>query len=176
VWWWAGALAGGDRGGWGKRAYRHWKLQRKAGGQGTLGPVYDDGAPRLEPTPRHDRPGHSSRGRSSRRGSLARVGGRDRGPVSRPFQAPARPERDRPNGPSLGRRFPLLPGQHQPPVPVTNLAQCGYALDTRPAPSLAAPRRTWASGRARGPARTGGRQGGALTPIKVSRTCSPALD
>ena len=40
-----------------------------------------------------------------------------------------------PNGPSLGQAFPLLPANLKPPIPVTNLAQFGYALDTKTSPS-----------------------------------------
>jgi hypothetical protein len=45
-----------------------------------------------------------------------------------------------PNGPSLGQAFPLLPATLKAPVPVTNVAQFGYALDTEtsPAPLAAA--------------------------------------
>jgi pimeloyl-ACP methyl ester carboxylesterase len=39
-----------------------------------------------------------------------------------------------PNAPSLGQAFPLLPPNLKPPVPATNLAQYGYALDTETSP------------------------------------------
>src|SRR5262249_29760314 len=39
-----------------------------------------------------------------------------------------------PNSPSLGQAFSLLPMTLKPPVPVTNLAQYGYALDTKTSP------------------------------------------
>jgi hypothetical protein len=39
-----------------------------------------------------------------------------------------------PNAPSLGQAFPLLPANLKPPVPATNLAQFGYAVDTDTAP------------------------------------------
>ncbi len=39
-----------------------------------------------------------------------------------------------PNGPSIGQAFPLLPAYLKPPVPVTNEAQFGYALDTKTSP------------------------------------------
>ncbi len=39
-----------------------------------------------------------------------------------------------PNTPSLGQAFPLLPANLKPPVPVTNLAQYGYALDVKTSP------------------------------------------
>ncbi len=39
-----------------------------------------------------------------------------------------------PNTPSLGQMFPLLPANLRPPVPVTNLAQYGYALNAPTSP------------------------------------------
>jgi hypothetical protein len=39
-----------------------------------------------------------------------------------------------PDSPSLGQAFPLLPANLKPPVPVTNLAQYGYALDVKTSP------------------------------------------
>jgi pimeloyl-ACP methyl ester carboxylesterase len=71
-----------------------------------------------------------------------------------------------PGSPSLGQQFPLLPANLKPPVPVTNLAQFGYALDVKTSPpSLAAAQahlgRLASSGNPRG---WNGK--GALTPIK----------
>ncbi|HYI35495.1 MAG TPA: hypothetical protein VEX39_02735 [Thermoleophilaceae bacterium] len=40
-----------------------------------------------------------------------------------------------PKAPSLAQNFALLPGNLKPPVPATNLAQYGYALDTQTSPS-----------------------------------------
>jgi hypothetical protein len=39
-----------------------------------------------------------------------------------------------PDAPSIGQQFPLLPANLKPPIPVTNLAQYGYALDTDTSP------------------------------------------
>jgi hypothetical protein len=39
-----------------------------------------------------------------------------------------------PDTPSLGQAWPLLPANLKPPVPVTNIAQYGYALDTETSP------------------------------------------
>jgi pimeloyl-ACP methyl ester carboxylesterase len=39
-----------------------------------------------------------------------------------------------PDAPSIGQAWPLLPANLKPPVPVTNLAQYGYALDTETSP------------------------------------------
>lgn len=71
-----------------------------------------------------------------------------------------------PNARSIGQAWPLLPAYLKPPVPVTNLAQYGYALDTKTSPpSLAAAQghlgRLAASGDPRGWVRAG-----AITPIR----------
>jgi hypothetical protein len=39
-----------------------------------------------------------------------------------------------PDAPSLGQAWPLLPADLKPPVPATNLAQYGYALDSETSP------------------------------------------
>ena len=39
-----------------------------------------------------------------------------------------------PDAPSIGQAWPLLPANLKPPVPVTNLAQYGYALDSETSP------------------------------------------
>lgn len=39
-----------------------------------------------------------------------------------------------PDSPSVGQAWPLLPANLKPPIPVTNLAQYGYALDTETSP------------------------------------------
>jgi hypothetical protein len=40
-----------------------------------------------------------------------------------------------PNSASVGQAFPLLPANLKAPVPVTNVAQYGYALDSKTSPS-----------------------------------------
>lgn len=40
-----------------------------------------------------------------------------------------------PDSPSRGQAFPLLPANLKPPIPVTNLGQYGYALDTETSPA-----------------------------------------
>jgi hypothetical protein len=44
-----------------------------------------------------------------------------------------------PDSPSLGQAWPLLPANLKPPIPVTNRAQYGYALDTATSPPALAP-------------------------------------
>jgi pimeloyl-ACP methyl ester carboxylesterase len=72
-----------------------------------------------------------------------------------------------PNGPSLGQSSGLLPSDIVPPVPVTNLAQYGYALNAATSPSslLAAQAHLGVGIAAAGPVR-GWDSTGALTPIK----------
>jgi hypothetical protein len=69
-----------------------------------------------------------------------------------------------PDGPSAGQASGLLPADITPPVPATNLAQFGYALNvgTSPAPLIAAQAHL-----GRGLSSTGGwDSAGGLTPIK----------
>jgi hypothetical protein len=71
-----------------------------------------------------------------------------------------------PDTPSLGQAWPLLPANLKPPIPVTNKAQYGYALDTETSPpALIAAQahlgRLAASGDPRG-----WDQAGELTPIE----------
>jgi hypothetical protein len=71
-----------------------------------------------------------------------------------------------PNAPSRGQAFPLLPADLKPPVPVSNVGQYGYALDTETSPAgLVAAQahlgRLAASGEPRGWERAG-----ELTPIR----------
>jgi pimeloyl-ACP methyl ester carboxylesterase len=71
-----------------------------------------------------------------------------------------------PDSPSIGQQFPLLPANLKPPIPVTNKAQFGYALDTDTSPpGLAAAQvhagRLAASGTPRGWDRAG-----EITPIE----------
>lgn len=86
-----------------------------------------------------------------------------------------------PDAPSLGQAFPLLPANLKPPIPVTNLGQYGYALDTETSPPglIAAQAhlgRLAASGDPRG-----WDQAGEITPIlrfadMFSGTGLPGLD
>jgi hypothetical protein len=71
-----------------------------------------------------------------------------------------------PNSPSRGQAFPLLPANLKPPMPVTNVGQYGYALDTATSPAgLVAAQahlgRLASSGEPRGWERAG-----ELTPIR----------
>src|SRR4029079_18953218 len=43
-----------------------------------------------------------------------------------------------PNSPSIGQAWPGLPANLKPPIPITNRAQYGYALDTATSPAALA--------------------------------------
>jgi pimeloyl-ACP methyl ester carboxylesterase len=71
-----------------------------------------------------------------------------------------------PNSPSVGQQGPLLPAYLKPPVRATNLAEFGYALDTKTSPSsLRAAQAHLGQLAASGDPR-GWNGKGALTPIK----------
>ena len=71
-----------------------------------------------------------------------------------------------PNAPSLGQAFPLLPADLKAPVPATNLAQYGYALDAETSPpALAAAQAHLGHLAASGDPR-GWDQAGEITPIR----------
>src|SRR5206468_8539772 len=71
-----------------------------------------------------------------------------------------------PDSPSLGQAFPLLPANLKPPIPVTNKAQYGYALDTETSPpSLIAAQAHLGHLAASGDPR-GWDQAGEITPIQ----------
>jgi pimeloyl-ACP methyl ester carboxylesterase len=73
-----------------------------------------------------------------------------------------------PNGPSIGQMFPMLPANLKPSVPVTNLAQYGYALNVGSSPPALIAAQAHL-GRGVSGSATGGYHGwdgsGALTPI-----------
>ncbi len=69
------------------------------------------------------------------------------------------------DAPSIGQAWPLLPANLKPPIPVTNLAQYGYALDTETSPpSLIAAQAHLGHLAASGDPR-GWDQAGEITPI-----------
>jgi Alpha/beta hydrolase family len=70
-----------------------------------------------------------------------------------------------PDSPSVGQAWPLLPANLKPPIPVTNLAQYGYALDSETSPpALIAAQAHLGQLAASGDPR-GWDQAGELTPI-----------
>jgi pimeloyl-ACP methyl ester carboxylesterase len=145
-------------------AYATWNFYGQPGAKGLSGLVYDDGG--SNPTP--DTVAQARQAlQSLQSGSPWLTFGGIQAPFAGLFQATGSTGAlIDPNGPSLGQSFPLLPANLKPPVPVTNLAQFGYALDVKTSPpALIAAQahlgRLAASGNPRG---WNGK--GALTPIK----------
>jgi pimeloyl-ACP methyl ester carboxylesterase len=145
-------------------AYATWDFGGRPGARGLSGLVYIDGG--SSPTPvTADQATQSLQ--SLRSGTPWLAFGGIPAPFAGLFQATGSTGAlIDPNSPSLGQQFPLLPADLKPPVPVTNLAQFGYALDTKTSPSSLRAAQAHlgqlaASGNPRG---WDGK--GALTPIK----------
>lgn len=145
-------------------AYATWSFGGKPGAQGLSGLVYIDGG--SSPTPVSVDQARQSL-EQLRNGSPWLSFGGIPAPFAGLFNATgALGALIDPNGPSLGQSFSLLPVNLKPPVPATNLAQYGYALDVNTSPpSLIAAQahlgRLAASGDPRG-----WDGSGALTPIR----------
>ena len=113
-------------------AYATWSFRGRPGARGLSGLVYIDGGS-----------GPTSLSRSEARGALAELADGSPwltfGGISAPFtglfnSTGATGVLIDPDSPSLGQAFPLLPADLKPPMPVTNRAQYGYALDTETSP------------------------------------------
>jgi pimeloyl-ACP methyl ester carboxylesterase len=145
-------------------AYATWNFGGKPGAKGLSGLVYIDGASR--PTALTTDQANKDL-QDLNAGSPWLAFGGITAPYAGLFQATGSTGAlIDPNSPSVGQAFSGLPSYLKPPVPVTNLAQFGYALDTKTSPpSLAAAQahlgQLAASGNPRG---WDGK--GALTPIK----------
>jgi pimeloyl-ACP methyl ester carboxylesterase len=114
-------------------AYATWDFGGKAGADGLAGLVYDDGG--SSPTPVTAAQAQQSL-QTLQNGTPWLAFGGIPAPFAGLFQATGSTGAlIDPNSPSLGQQFPLLPANLKPPVPVTNLAQFGYALDTKTSPS-----------------------------------------
>jgi pimeloyl-ACP methyl ester carboxylesterase len=156
-------LGGHSLGGSVVTAYATWDFNGRAGAADLAGLVYDDGG--SKPAPVSARQATKSLQELQNKSPWLSFGG-----ITAPFAGlynatGATNALIDPNGPSLGQAFPLLPADLKPPVPVTNLAQYGYALDAKTSPrSLIAAQAHLgllaASGNPRGWDSTG-----ALTPI-----------
>ena len=70
-----------------------------------------------------------------------------------------------PNSPSIGQAFPFLPANLKPPVPVTNIAQYGYALDTATSPTASSRLRRTSGASPRAATRAAGHGPASSTPI-----------
>src|SRR6266542_2654327 len=71
-----------------------------------------------------------------------------------------------PNGPSLAQTFPLLPANLKPPVPATNEAEFGYAVDTETSPPSLAAAQVHAGHLAASGDPRGWERAGEITPIQ----------
>jgi pimeloyl-ACP methyl ester carboxylesterase len=145
-------------------AYATWNFGGKPGARGLSGLVYDDGG--SNPTPVSADQARQSLA-SLAAGSPWLAFGGITAPFAGLFQATGSTGAlIDPNGPSLGQAFPLLPADLKPPVPVTNLAQFGYALDTKTSPSSLRAAQAHLGQLAASGSPRGWNGKGALTPIK----------
>jgi hypothetical protein len=156
-------LGGHSLGGSITTAYATWDFGGRPGARGLSGLVYIDGG--SSPTPVTPAQAHDSLEMLEAGSPWLAFGG-----IAAPFAGLFNATGSTgvlidPDAPSLGQAFSLLPANLKPPVPVTNLGQYGYALDTATSPpALAAAQahlgRLAASGDPRG-----WDQAGELTPI-----------
>jgi pimeloyl-ACP methyl ester carboxylesterase len=114
-------------------AYATWDFNGKPGAKGLAGLVFIDGG--SSPTPVTPDAANQSLQQLQAGSPWLSFGG-----IPAPFAglfntAGALSVIVDPNSPSLGQSFPLLPANLKPPVPVTNVGQYGYALDTETSPS-----------------------------------------
>ena len=70
-----------------------------------------------------------------------------------------------PDGPSIGQSFPLLPANLKPPVPATNEAQFGFAVDTETSPPTLAAAQAHVGHLAASGSPRGWDQAGEISPI-----------
>ncbi len=124
-------LGGHSLGGAVVTAYATWNFGGRAGGDQLAGLVYDDGG------------GLPPESAADAQSALAALGQGSPwlafGGIPAPFAGLLNATGSlgsliAPNAPSLGQTFPLLPSALKPPVPVTNLAQYGYALNVATSP------------------------------------------
>jgi pimeloyl-ACP methyl ester carboxylesterase len=157
-------LGGHSLGGSVVTAYATWDFNGKAGARDLAGLVYDDGASR--PTTETVQDAQTAL-QTLQAGSPWLTFGNFPAPYAGLYNATGSTGAllD-PNGRSLGQTFRLLPTILKPSVPATNLAQYGYALDTKTSPrSLIAAQAHLGQLAATGNPR-GWNRAGAITPIQ----------
>ena len=111
---------------------RHLGLQREAGRQGPVGPRLH--RRRQQPDAGDRGGGHAVVAAAAELIAVAVVR-RNRCPVRGPLQLGGSTLTiTDPNGPSIAQAWPLLPANLKAPVPATNEAHYGYALDTETSP------------------------------------------
>jgi hypothetical protein len=127
-------LGGHSLGGSITTAYATWDFGGRPGARGLSGLVYIDGGSSPEPMTRADAR------RRLRDFAAAPSPWLTFGGITAPFtglfnSTGALGVLLDPDSPSIGQAWPLLPANLKPPVPVTNRAQYGYALDTETSPA-----------------------------------------
>lgn len=145
-------------------AYATWDFNGRAGADGLAGLVYDDGG--SGPTSVSAHQATESLRKLATSSPWLAFGGIP-APLAGLFNTSGSLSAiTDPDEPSLGQAWPLLPAYLKPPVPVTNLAQYGYALDSQTSPpSLRAAQGHLGELAARGDPR-GWVRAGAITPIR----------
>jgi hypothetical protein len=131
-------LGGHSLGGSITTAYATWDFRGRMGARDLAGLVYIDGG--SSPTPVTEQEARDSLEALANASPWLSFGG-----IAAPFaglfnSGGSTLVKIDPDGPSIGQAFPLLPANLKPPVPATNRAQYGFALDTAtsPAPLAAA--------------------------------------
>jgi hypothetical protein len=130
-------LGGHSLGGSVVTAYATWNFGGRAGARQLAGLVYDDGGSGPPESAQQAQAALAALQNGSPWLSFGGIGAPFAGLYNTGGSLAALMD---PNGPSIGQMFPLLPSNLKPPVPVTNLAQYGYALNvgTSPASLIAA--------------------------------------
>jgi pimeloyl-ACP methyl ester carboxylesterase len=128
-------LGGHSLGGSITTAYATWDFNGKPGAKGLSGLVFIDGGSLggAPPTPEEAQASLASLQASSPWLDLVGLGLPWTAGVFNALGSSA--ARMEPTAPSIASTFPLLPASLKPPVPVTNRAQYGYAVDTETGPS-----------------------------------------
>jgi pimeloyl-ACP methyl ester carboxylesterase len=130
-------LGGHSLGGTITTAYATWDFAGRPGARDLAGLVYIDGGSRFDPVTEDE-------ARQSLADLQAGSPWLSFGGIAAPFAGLFNASGSTgvfldPNAPSRGQAFPLVPTNLKPPLPVTNVGQYGYALDTETSPpSLAA--------------------------------------
>jgi hypothetical protein len=125
-------MGGHSLGGTITTAYATWDFDGEAGAEDLAGLVYIDGG--SSPTPVDADEARASLDELASGSPWLSFGG-----IAAPFAGLFNASGSTgalidPDSPSRGQQFSLLPAELKPPIPVTNLAQYGYALDTETSP------------------------------------------
>jgi pimeloyl-ACP methyl ester carboxylesterase len=145
-------------------AYATWDFNGTPGAKGLSGLVYDDGG--SSPTPVTTEEATQSLQELQAGSPWLSFGG-----IPAPFAGlfnvvASTGVLKNPNGTSELQTWPLLPDNLKPPVPTTNLAQYGYALDTETSPAALVAAQAHLGRLAPTGERRGWERAGELTPIR----------